>query len=101
MQQTTINTFGNVTKNAQTRTGKNNRPYAAFTVAINPKPGETEFLKCFAWGRQSEFAKNLTKGVRVQISGTRTERKANNGGQIIYVRTKFVRTFPAKAASAA
>ncbi len=101
MQLTTINTFGNVTKDAQTRTGKNKQAYTAFTVAINPEQGKTEFIKCFAWGKQQDFAKKLTKGERVQIVGSRTEREANNGKLLIFVRTTFVRSFPRQAAKAA
>jgi single-stranded DNA-binding protein len=74
MQTTSIKTFGNVTKDSQTRTGKNNRTYTAFTVAINPEEGVTKYLKCFSWGNQSTFAKKLTKGVRVQITGQSSER---------------------------
>lgn len=36
--------------------------------------------------RQLEFAQKLTKGVRVQITGDLTERTANNGDKILFVR---------------
>lgn len=101
MQQTTIKTFGNLTKDAQTRIGKNKRSYAAFTVATNPEEGHTQYLKCFAWGRQLEFAQKLTKGVRIQITGNLTERAANNGDKILFVRAQFIRSFPRREAARA
>jgi single-stranded DNA-binding protein len=99
MQTTTIKTFGNVTKDFQTRTGKNNRTYTAFAVAINPEEGGTQFLRCFSWGNQAHFAKKLTKGVRVQITGQSSERITPTG-PITFVRTEFIRSFERKAVAA-
>jgi single-stranded DNA-binding protein len=100
MQQTTIKTFGNVTKDAQTRTGKNNRTFTVFTVATNPQEGTTQFLKCFAWGSQKRFAEKLSKGQRVQVTGTMTERQANNGETVFLVKTEFVRSIIRKKQAA-
>jgi single-stranded DNA-binding protein len=99
MQTTTIKTFGNVTKHSQTRTGKNNRTYTAFTVAINPEEGVTKYLRCFALGNQNGFAKKLTKGVRVQITGQSSERITPTG-PITFVRTEFIRSFERKEVAA-
>jgi single-stranded DNA-binding protein len=99
MQQTAIKTFGNVTKDAQNRTGKHNRKFTAFTLAINPQEGTTQYLKCVAFGDSRKFAQKLTRGARVQLTGTMTERIANNGETIYLVKTDFVRSFPRKPAA--
>ena len=97
--QTTIKTFGNVTKDAQTRTGKNNRSYAAFTVAIDQPEAPTKFVKCFAFGSSRDFAAKLKKGDRIKLIGTSSERAANNGETITFVNAEFVQTCARKKAA--
>jgi single-stranded DNA-binding protein len=93
MQSTTINTFGNLTKQPASRTGKNNQPYIIFTVAHNPAEGQREFVKCFAWGNdQQRFAAKLQKGDRVHIIGESTERETKTG-KIVFVKLGYFRKY--------
>jgi single-strand DNA-binding protein len=97
--QTTIKTFGNVTKDAQTRTSKNNRQYVAFTVAIDQDNAPTKFVLCSAWGKQKQFAAPLKKGDRVTLIGEAAERAATDGGTLTFVSTTYVKSHPRQVAA--
>ena len=91
METTTINTFGNLTNQPVTRTGKNNQVYTIFTVAHNPAEGQREFVKCFVWGKtQQRFAQKLEKGNRVHIIGETSERETKTG-KVTFVKLGFFR----------
>lgn len=92
METTTINTFGNLTKQPVTRTSsKNNQPYTIFTVAYNPTEGERAFVKCFVWSTtQQKFASKLEKGDRVHIIGDASQRETKNG-VVTFVKVGYFR----------
>lgn len=101
MQNNTINTFGNLTKNPETRTGKNNKPYVILNIAFNLEEGKRSFAKCFAWSNtQMNFAKKLQKGDRVHVIGEVTEREAKNGSKLTFVKLGYFRKHVRKQAAA-
>ena len=78
MFQNKIRLIGFTGTDAQVRTTKNNRTFVVLSVAtkrswLDKQSGErvsrTEWHRVIAWGELSDFAKNLSKGSHVEISG--------------------------------
>lgn len=93
--ETTITIIGNLTADAELRYTQNGLAVANFTVASTPrtydrqsnewKDGEALFMPCSVWREMAEHvAGSLSKGARVVVVGTLTERKwedKNGGGK--------------------
>ena len=70
--------IGRLGQNAETKTAQNNREFAVFNVATQERwkndKGEyetrTEWHRVYAWGKLSNFAKNLQKGQLITLEGT-------------------------------
>ena len=51
------------------RTTPFNREIADILIAVNRAYNKSDYIPCIAWGRNARFAKNLTVGEKVAISG--------------------------------
>ena len=60
---------GYVCKEPIYRTTPFNREICDMLVAVNRAYNKSDYIPCIAWGRNARFAKNLTVGSRVEISG--------------------------------
>lgn len=78
MFQNRISLIGFTGTDAQVRTTKTNRNFVVLSVAtkrswLDKQSGErvsrTEWHRVIAWGKLSDFTKNLAKGSHVEISG--------------------------------
>ena len=78
MFQNRISLIGFTGTDAQVRTSKNNRTFAVLSIATKrswldkqsaERVSRTEWHRVIAWGKLSDFAKNLAKGSHVQIHG--------------------------------
>jgi single-strand DNA-binding protein len=78
MFQNRISLIGFTGTDAQIRTTKNNRNFVVLSVAtkrswLDKQSGErvsrTEWHRVIAWGKLSDFAKDLAKGSHVEVSG--------------------------------
>ena len=87
--------MGRLTKDPEVRysAGENSTAVAAYTLAVDRRfrrAGEseygTDFIRCKAFGRSAEFAKNyLHKGIKIVVSGRiETGSYTNRDGQTVY-----------------
>lgn len=60
---------GYVCKEPIYRTTPFNREICDMLVAVNRAYNKSDYIPCIAWGRNARFAKNLTIGSKVTISG--------------------------------
>ena len=60
---------GYVCKEPIYRTTPFNREICDMLVAVNRAYNKSDYIPCIAWGRNARFAKNLTVGSKVTISG--------------------------------
>lgn len=51
------------------RTTPFNREIADVLIAVNRSYNKSDYIPCIAWGRNARFAKNLTVGEKIAISG--------------------------------
>ncbi len=51
------------------RTTPFNREIADILIAVNRSYNKSDYIPCIAWGRNARFAKNLSVGERIAISG--------------------------------
>jgi len=60
---------GYVCKQPVYRTTPFNREIADVLIAVNRSYNKSDYIPCIAWGRNARFAKNLSVGERIAISG--------------------------------
>lgn len=60
---------GYVCKPPVYRTTPFNREIADLLIAVNRSYNKSDYIPCIAWGRNARFAKNLTVGERIAVSG--------------------------------
>lgn len=76
---------GFVCKEPIYRTTPFNREICDMLVAVNRAYNKSDYIPCIAWGRNARFAKNLTVGSKVSISGriqSRVYQKQLDNGNI-------------------
>ena len=82
---------GYVCKEPIYRTTPFNREICDMLVAVNRAYNKSDYIPCIAWGRNARFAKNLTIGSKVTISGriqSRVYQKQLENGEV-EVRTAY------------
>ena len=65
----TIVLSGYICKPPVYRTTPFNREIADLLVAVNRSYNKSDYIPCIAWGRNARFAKNLSVGEKIVISG--------------------------------
>ena len=65
----TIVLSGYICKQPVYRTTPFNREIADLLVAVNRSYNKSDYIPCIAWGRNARFAKNLSVGEKIVISG--------------------------------
>lgn len=60
---------GYVCKPPVYRTTPFNREIADLLIAVNRSYNKSDYIPCIAWGRNARFAKNLTVGEKIAVSG--------------------------------
>ena len=76
---------GFVCKEPIYRTTPFNREICDMLVAVNRAYNKSDYIPCIAWGRNARFAKNLTIGSKVNISGriqSRVYQKQLENGEV-------------------
>ena len=81
-----VEIIGNIGRDAETKTIGNN-DYAAFSVAVTDKYGETErttWYACLKLDKNKKLVNHLTKGTKVYVSGRpQANAYTNDKGQTI------------------
>lgn len=77
--------IGRLVREADIRSGKETK-VAKFTLAVDRRKEETDFISCVAFGKTAEFVeKYITKGMKVAIEGRwQTGSYTNKEGSKIY-----------------
>ncbi len=65
----TIVLSGYICKTPVYRTTPFNREIADILIAVNRSYNKSDYIPCIAWGRNARFAKNLTVGEKIAVSG--------------------------------
>lgn len=74
--------YGNVTRDIELKKTNSGKNVASFTVAVNGRNDETDFIDCVAWEKAAEIlAKYVTKGKPIIIDGVLAQRNFEVDGQ--------------------
>ena len=80
--------IGRLTKDPEVRysTGENSMAIARYTLAVDRRGKETDFINCVAFGKAGEFAEKwLAKGIKIAITGRiQTGSYENKEGKKVY-----------------
>lgn len=78
---------GRLTKDVVLKCTQNNKLFCYFTVAVNRKKEEVDFIQCIAWENIADnMAQYLSKGSLVGVTGSiQTRSYDNNNNQKVYV----------------
>ncbi len=86
--------IGRLTKDVELQMTQSNKIFTKFTLAVNRKTDETDFINCVAWNKTAELMNQfLRKGSLIGIEGhIQTRSYENQHGQRVYVTEVLVNT---------
>lgn len=79
--------IGRLTKDVELQMTQSNKIFTKFTLAVNRKTDETDFINCVAWNKTAELMNQfLRKGSLIGIEGhIQTRSYENQQGQRVYI----------------